>query len=64
MVCILCAAQIDPSNMLLLEQHVACAALETAILPGEDETVFGSNLGPVLSSLSASGSPCRRMDLD
>lgn len=42
--------------MLLLEQHVACAALETAILPGEDEAVFGGNLGPVLSSLSATGS--------
>lgn len=49
--------QIDPSNMLLLEQHVACAALETAILPGEDEAVFGSNLRPVLSSLAASGKP-------
>jgi hypothetical protein len=52
-----CATQIDPSNMLLLEQHVACAALETAILPGEDEAVFGSNLGPVLSSLAAAGRP-------
>ena len=51
------AAQIDPSNMLLLEQHVACAALETAILPGDDEAVFGSNLGPVLASLAASGRP-------
>ena len=53
----LCATQIDPSNMLLLEQHVACAALETAILPGDDEPVFGSNLGPVLASLAASGRP-------
>lgn len=41
--------------MLLLEQHVACAALETAVLPGEDEAIFGATLQPVLASLAAAG---------
>lgn len=49
------SAQVDPSNLLLLGQHAACAAVEAPLLPSEDAAFFGPNLAHVVANLASSG---------
>lgn len=48
--------QLDPCNVRLLRQHIACAAAELPILPDEDGALFGvPQLAAACSDLLALG---------
>jgi hypothetical protein len=40
--------QVDPSNLILLQQHVVCAAVELPLVPRIDESFFGTVCGIML----------------
>ena len=47
--------QIDPQNMMLLEQHLACASAESVLLPQADETYFGPKIFKAADTLISEG---------
>ena len=51
----LCAAQIDPENEQLLQQHITCAAAELPLLLDEDQAYFGSRVPNIAAFLQSAG---------
>ena len=47
--------QIDPENLMLLEQHLVCASAESFLLLQSDEHYFGSKVFRAAQTLMAEG---------
>ncbi len=47
--------QIDPENMLLLEQHLACASAESYLLLHSDQQYFGTKIFKAAETLISEG---------
>ena len=47
--------QIDPSNLILLEQHLACAAAESPLVLTRDERYFGRKIHKAADTLVLEG---------
>lgn len=50
--------QIDPENMLLLEQHLACASAESYLQLHSDQQYFGSKIFKAADTLISEGKTC------
>ena len=50
--------QIDPENMMLMEQHLVCASAEAPLIASEDQHYFGGKVLKAIDTLTAEGVSC------